>query len=252
MRRFRAHDGAELAVFEQGLGAARLLFVHGWQADHTVWDDAISELGPGSRSVAVDLRGSGSSSNAAGPYNLERFAADLRELISAASIGPVVVVGHSMGATTALRLAVDAPEAVAGLILIAPVPPSGGDFTAKGAEYLRATVGDPVAARKWLSRTFWREPDARVLDRLGVAAATTPRNVALESFESWANADFAEVTKSISAPAIVVGPEHDNPEMYERKVAALLPTARFIVLPDCGHYAILEQPKAIAAIISTS
>ena len=60
-RAFRASDDAELAYVEQGSGNARLWFVHGWQADHTVWNDVIAELGPGTRSVAVDLRGSGAS-----------------------------------------------------------------------------------------------------------------------------------------------------------------------------------------------
>jgi pimeloyl-ACP methyl ester carboxylesterase len=252
MMRFRAGDGAELAelaYLEQGSGDARLLFVHGWQADHTVWEDVIFALGPGVRSVAVDLRGSGESNGACGPRNLERFAADLRELVDALGIAPVVVVAHSMGATVALRLAVDAPETVSGLILVAPVPASGAGFSPKGADYLRATAGDAVAARKWLSSMFAGERDTAVLDRLCVAAGKTPRDSALEGFESWANADFAEATRTISAPVIVVAPERDNPEMYQRKVAALLPNARFVLLPDCGHYAILERPSEIATII---
>jgi pimeloyl-ACP methyl ester carboxylesterase len=227
------------------------LFVHGWQADHTVWNDVISELGSGTRSVAVDLRGSGASSGAGGPHNLERFAADLRELVEGLGIAPLVVVGHSMGATVALRLAVDAPDLVSGLILIAPVPAGGAGFSPKGADYLRTTAGDQAAARKWLSAMFAGETDAALLQRLCDAAGKTPRDAALESFESWANADFAEATRTISAPAVVVAPERDNPETYQRKVAALLPNARFVELPDCGHYAIVERPREIAKLISS-
>jgi pimeloyl-ACP methyl ester carboxylesterase len=60
MTAFRASDGAEIGYSVQGSGNARLLFVHGWQADHSVWDDVIAGLGPTAHSVAVDLRGSGS------------------------------------------------------------------------------------------------------------------------------------------------------------------------------------------------
>jgi pimeloyl-ACP methyl ester carboxylesterase len=88
-----------------------------------------------------------------------------------------------------------------------------------------------------------------ILQQLCDAAGKTPRDAALESFESWANADFAEATRTISAPAIVIAPERDNPEMYQRKVAALLPNSRFVELPDCGHYAILERPGEIATLI---
>jgi pimeloyl-ACP methyl ester carboxylesterase len=227
-----------------------VIFVHGWQADRSVWREVIAALAPQVRCVDVDLRGSGELGDVHGPYTLERFAADLRELIESLGAGPAIVVGHSMGATVALRLAVDAPELVRGLVLIAPVPASGADFSHEGAAYLRATVGSPQAARKWLARTFHREPPEEVLERLSEAAARTAREAAVESFESWTRADFAETTKGIQTPVIVIAPEHDTPEVHEGKVAALLPNARFVVLADCGHYAILEKPREVAELIA--
>ncbi len=246
MQFFHASDGARLAFTDAGSGARALVFVHGWQADGSVWRDLRTALGPGVRSISVDLRGSGASAAAPGPYRLERFAADLRELIDALGVAPVVLAGHSMGATAALALAVDAPHLIGGLVLIAPVPASGGGFSPKGAAYLRATAGDHAAAKAWLARTFAKAPDPDVLAGLCAAAVQTPRAIALESFESWAYADFADATKNIRAPVLVLAPAMDAPETVERKVAALLPNARFEVLPDCAHYAIVEQPQAIA------
>jgi pimeloyl-ACP methyl ester carboxylesterase len=248
MRYFRARDGAELAFAESGSNKPALLLVHGWQADHTVWRHVIEALGPQTHTIALDLRGSGES-DAAGPFRLERYAADLRELVDALELGPVVVAGHSMGATVALRFAVDAPELVRGLVLIAPVPASGGGYSPKGEAYLRSTAGDQIAARNWLARTFASAPEPAALERLCAAAARTDRDVALESFQSWAHADFAEATTAIRAPALVIAPERDAPEVHERKVAALLPNARYVLLPESGHYAILERPNEIAALI---
>lgn len=246
MNHFRANDGAEIAFFESGAGSPALLFVHGWQADHTVWDDVIEALGPNVHTVAVDLRGSGGSRGSGGPYRLERFAADLRDLIAARGLGPVIAIGHSMGGTVALRFAVDAPELTRGIVLIAPVPPSGGGYSEKGEAYLRATAGDREAARAWLARTFSSVPADATLERLCLAAASTQRSVALESFESWAHADFAEEVRRITAPALVIAPEQDTPEVYERKVAEILRNGRFLRLPQCAHYAILEKPNEIA------
>jgi pimeloyl-ACP methyl ester carboxylesterase len=249
MHHFRASDGAELAFDERGEGRPALVFVHGWQGDHTVWHDVIAELGPQAHAVAVDLRGSGGSRTAVGPYRLEQFAADLRALIDELEAGPVVLIGHSMGATVALRFALDAPQATRGLVLIAPVPASGGGYSAKGEAYLRSTAGDPVAARNWLTRTFAGAPDEPALRRLCDAAAKTERGSALESFESWAHANFADETRKIQAPVLVIAPEHDAPEASDRKVAALLPDARRVVLADCAHYAIVEKPHEIAIAI---
>jgi pimeloyl-ACP methyl ester carboxylesterase len=250
MLTFRAADGAELAYEERGAGLPAVLFVHGWQADRSVWRDVIGALDRDVRAVAVDLRGGGASRRAAGPFALERFAADLREFVEALRLGPVILAGHSMGGTVALRFALDAPELTRGLVLISPVPASGGGYSPKGEAYLRATAGDAEAARAWLARTFAGTPDDAMLDRVCTAAARADREASLDSFESWAHADFAEATRSISAPALVVAPQHDLPEVYERKVAALLPNAQFVVLPDSGHYAILERPREIARLIS--
>lgn len=207
----------------------------------------IAALPPHVRSLDVDLRGSGELRDIPGPFTIERFAADLREIVERLEeSAPVVVVGHSMGALVAMRLAIDAPALVRALVLVAPVPASGAGFSEKGAAYLRATIGDAAAARKWLARTFHGEPESEALERLGEAAAGNHPDAALQSFESWTKADFAEETRKISVPSVVIAPEHDTPEVYERKVAALLPKAKFVLLRDCGHYAILERPEAIA------
>jgi pimeloyl-ACP methyl ester carboxylesterase len=249
MQHFRAEDGAELAFAEAGSGDVTLLFVHGWRADHTVWRELTGALSPAMRTLTVDLRGSGGSRAAGGPYTLERYAADLRDLIEARTLGPVVMVGHSMGATIALRFAVTYPAATRGLVLIAPVPAGGAGFSPKGVAYLRAATEDPDATKSWLARTLVTQDDPALLERLCSAAATTTRDVALESFDPWAFADFAAETSSIVAPTLVIAPSLDGPEAAERRVAALLRDARYVVLPDSAHYAIVERPEAIAQLI---
>jgi 3-oxoadipate enol-lactonase len=250
MESFRADDGAELAFVESGAGRPALVFVHGWQADHTVWTGVIDALGPQRHTLALDLRGSGESMRVKGPYCLERFARDLHELIAARSVGPAVVAGHSMGATVALRFAVDYPQATRGLVLVAPVPASGGGYSQKGEAYLRAIAGDPVAVRNWLARTLANPADGPTLEHLCAVAAKSQRGAALECFESWAHADFAAQTQGIEAPVLVIAPENDAPEAAEQRVAALLPHAQLVTLARAAHYAILEQPKEIAALIN--
>jgi|SRR5579883_676981 len=227
-----------------------IVFVHGWQADRRVWREVIAALEPPLRPIAVDLRGSGERAGVPGPYTLERFAADLRDHVEELGLGPAVVAGHSMGATVALRFAVDYPQLTRGLVLVAPVPASGGGYSPKGEAYLRATVGDPAAVRNWLAKTFAKEPDEATLDALCEAAAATPAGAALESFESWAFADFAEATRSIAVPVLTIAPELDAPENVERKVSALIPNAQHTVLAGTAHYAILEKPREIAQTIA--
>lgn len=247
-KRFRARDGSELSYSERGAGAPALLFVHGWQGDRSVWAEVVAALGDDVRTIAVDLRGSGESNAAGGPYRLERFASDLHELVQELGIAPVIVVGHSMGGKVALRFAIDHPAETQALVLIAPVAAGDAGFSEKGEAYLRATAGNPAAARNWLRKTLSSDDDA-LLDRLGSAAASTPSGAVLEALESWMHTDLEEALKNVEAPVLVIAPERDAPEMQERRVAALLPNARFELLRDCAHYAILEKPQEVAAMI---
>lgn len=241
-----------MQVFERGPGNAnaRLLFVHGWQGDHRVWDGVIAELDPHYRCVAVDLPGSGASRDAGGPYTLERFSAGLLEVIEEHGLAPVTVVGHSMGAKVALALAADAPDAVKALVLIAPVPIGPAGFSEKGIEGLRATCDDDEKARRWLTRLFVPEPDAAALDAVCEAASHTAADVKREALESWSSTDLSDAARSLHAPAIVIAPDGDNVEMQRTKVADLLPNARLVTLAGAGHYAMFERPNEIAKIIA--
>jgi len=246
--RFETLDGSELTYTQSGTGAPALLFVHGWQGDRSVWREIIEALGDERRSIAVDLRGSGESRPAKGPFALERYAADLHELAQELGIAPAVVVGHSMGAKIALRFAIEYPAETQALVLIAPVAAGNAGFSEKGEAYLRATAGDPAAARSWLRKTISSDDEA-LLDRLGCAAAATPPEAVLEALESWMHTDLEAAAQSVKVPALVIAPERDAPEMQERRVAALLPNARYELLRDCAHYAILEKPRAIVEMI---
>ncbi len=75
----------------------------------------------GHRVLAYDARGHGRSEPAAeGDYGYERLARDLAAALAAAGFARAVLAGASMGAHTALRLALERPDLVAGLVLITP------------------------------------------------------------------------------------------------------------------------------------
>jgi pimeloyl-ACP methyl ester carboxylesterase len=229
--------------------AVTAFFVHGWQGDRSVWSDVTAQLGPGVRAIAVDLPGSGASSSLAGPYDLERFTAELRGAIEAAGCAPAVVVGHSMGAKVALRLAIEAPQLVRALVLIAPVPAGPAGFSDAGQEYLRATAGDPVRARAWLTKTIAAPPEAATLERLCAVAARARPDAVLESLESWTQTDLSEAARRIAVPTLVVAAEQDQPEKVRSRVADLIPGARYAVLAGAAHYCIIEKPAEVANMI---
>lgn len=254
MPTYTASDGASLAYEDRGpRGGVALLFVHGWYGAGALWKLVIDELATRHRTIAVDVRGFAASNAAPGPYDVDVFANDLSALLAALDLDPLVVVGHSMGAKIAQRFAIDRPEAVEGLVLIAPVPAGAVDFGPKFAALLRATAGDPEKTNLWLGMLTQREPPREIVALMRAAAATVTARVALESFDSWSALDFEDEARTIATPTLVIAPDSDNPmtpEWVRKRVVDVIADSRLEIVRESGHYVILEQPKAVAALVA--
>jgi pimeloyl-ACP methyl ester carboxylesterase len=250
---FFTADGSELAYRDAGpAGTLALLFLHGWQGSQDVWFPVMDRLAARYRTLAVDLRGFGASSAAPGPYRVETFADDLSALVAALDLDPLVVVGHSMGAAVAQRFAIDRPDAVEALVLVAPVPVSGVALSPKVDAMFRATAGNLERADAWLGSLTFRTPPPEVRRVMRAAAAATPPAVALESFDSWRALDFAAEAATIGTPTLVIAPAEDRPmtpAAVRERVADVIAGSRFEVVPNAGHYVPLEAPDAVATLI---
>ena len=86
-----------------------LLLVHGWGGHARTWDPIADALQPGHRVIAADLRGHGKSPVPLDGYRPADMAGDLVALLDRLGTGPVVAVGHSMGAQIVTAMAVEHP-----------------------------------------------------------------------------------------------------------------------------------------------
>ena len=250
MLMYATSDGASLAYEDRGpRGGIPLLFVHGWQGAGAVWKLVIDELATRHRTIAVDVRGYAGSNAAPGPYNVDVFANDLSDLLAALDLDPLVAIGHSMGAKIVQRFAIDRPEALEGLVLVAPVSAGSIALSARTAAMFHEVADDPAKAVAWLGTLTYAQPPREIVALLHAAAATVPPRVARESFDSWTQLDFEDEARTIETPTLVIAAEADSPERARAGVASVIEGSRFEIVPDAGHYVILEQPAAIATLI---
>jgi pimeloyl-ACP methyl ester carboxylesterase len=242
---FVTDDGVELAGEQAGEGPA-IVLLHGLTATHryVVMGSRTLER-EGHMVVAYDARGHGRSTMAPVPvdYGYERLARDLEEVLDTLGLERAVLAGASMGAHTAVRLALLHPERVAGLGLITPsfdpdLPLSepvlarldalarglreGGvegfvdayDFSEVPAQW-RDTVEKVVR-----QRLAGHEHPAAVADALEVVPRSRP-------FE-----DLRELA-SIQAPTVVVGSRNEadpgHPLAVGERYAQEIPGAKLIV-----------------------
>ncbi|HEV3157006.1 MAG TPA: alpha/beta hydrolase [Candidatus Baltobacteraceae bacterium] len=252
MPTYRASDASLLAYRQAGQGGNALVFIHGWQADGRIWEPVIHELRGEIHSVSLDLRGCGGSAPAPGPFTIEQLARDVGDAVHALGLAPAAIVGHSMGGAIALRLAIDDPSAVRALVLIAGIPVDGLHFSPKIDALFRSVPGNPAGTRLWLSGLPLHPFSPANLEMLLAAAATVRPQAARESYASWTNLNFRSELGRIRAPTVVIAPEGDQPmtpQLMRERLADPIIGSRFVVLPDSGHYAPVEQPFAVAAEI---
>jgi pimeloyl-ACP methyl ester carboxylesterase len=201
----------------------------------------------GHRIVAYDARGHGKSSPAprAGDYGYDLLERDLVEVMDHCGLRKAALVGVSMGAHTALRLALDAPERVAALVVVTP----GFD---------PAEVADPVARTRWrpLAETLRRSgPDAFARDyplpelrpararairsairrRLRAHAAPGAVADAMRAMESSWPFGSLEPLASVTARTLVVASRDDfdpeHPYALAERYAATIPRAELVSEP---------------------
>ena len=228
----------DLFVTDAGAGPPVVL-LHGLTATHryVVMGSRALERG-GHRVVAYDARGHGASAPAAG-YAYEDLAADLRALLDDRGIERAVLAGASMGAHTALRVALDVPERVAGLVIVTPAAhpgaPPGLERWDRLAEGLRTGGVDGFVAAYGLEDTpeQWRETTERVLrQRLG--AHEHPEAVADALQQVPRSEPFAlDELAAVACPTVVVADRDEadpgHPLWVGESYAALIPGATLVV-----------------------
>lgn len=253
MASFRAADGAELFYEDRGpRGGLALLFVHGWRGSANVWAMIVDRLAETHRTIALDVRGFGESSAAPGPYRVETFADDLSSLVAALDLDPFVAIGHSMGAAIVQRFAVDRPDALEGLVLVAPVPATALPYPPKLDAMFRATIGDDTRAAAWLGNLVAPDTPKPVVQLLRDAVARASAAATLESYESWTSLAFGDEAATIETPTLVLAAGADRPmtpDLVRERVAAPIAGSRFAVIDGAGHYAVVDRPERIATEI---
>lgn len=109
-----------------GAESEPVLLVHGWACDSHDWSFQIPFLGSEHQVIAADIRGHGRSTGVTG-FLPRTFAADLAALLRSLGSGPVVAIGHSLGASIVSALAVEHPDLVRAVVVIDPAYGVGPD-----------------------------------------------------------------------------------------------------------------------------
>lgn len=256
--RFVDAEGARLHVLEAGpVAAPRVLLIHGASSNlRELWHPLADALAADRRVIAFDRPGYGHSTRPR--RNAQRLATQAKmaaAVLRASGEGPAVVVGHSLGAAVALRLAADFPALVSGLVLIAP---AANSYDGNNAWWARLSalpvLGDlfcgliipwigPIAGGASVANNFRPAVAPKnYYNDAGVGLVFRPLAFRSSAIDVVATkSEFAAQAPryaDIYTPTIIVASEADyvvSTKRHARKLATMLPAAELVTATGTGH-----------------
>lgn len=242
-------EGRRLSYLDFGGTGQPLLALHGHLDEGLIWRGLAAALAPAWRVFAPDQRGHGESDRTA-DYSRDGYIADLSALLGQLKAGPVVALGHSLGALNAYQLAARHPHLVRALIIeemgVLLSAPSRLDFLL-ASPYEAATrdeliaglgpAGPMVAERlKQLPDGTWRLP-------------FHPEDMVASERANWG--DYWADWLATDCPALLIAGENSPITRGQAKaMAARRPHTRLVELRG-DHFVHAQDPRGFTAAIRT-
>jgi pimeloyl-ACP methyl ester carboxylesterase len=237
-----------------GSGPNKVLVLHGWFGDHTIWSEAASYFDRERFCYALpDYRGYGRSKAMAGEHTMREIADDALALADHLGWDRFSVVGHSMGGMAAQRIAVDVPERVQSLVCITPVPASGVPMPPEIAAVFARVATDDDAARNIISGSLGRRLSPTVTEHILEFTRRTTTSAAMTGYGlAFTQTDFSAEARHLKTPMLVLVGEHDggvSPDFVASTFPTLYRHAQFETLMNSGHYPMLEVAPWLVTLI---
>ena len=247
-------DDLDAAWFEAGRGYP-LVLVHGLADDHRAWRRSLPDLILHQRVILYDLRGHGETTLGNADSSLRQLGADLIALLDAIGVERAHVAGFSLGGTIAMRAAIDHPERVRGLVLVATssrVGRAAADWYRERVEMVKRHDPNLRSTLDADTADVYAQSPAELDDGLLIRRQSTadPRGFA-NACAAMAALNASPLDPElgrIGAPTLIVASELDRhcPPKAAEIIAAGIKGNRLEVLPGAGHPIPVERPRELA------
>jgi pimeloyl-ACP methyl ester carboxylesterase len=222
--------------------ATPLVLLPGLLCDETAWAPQLDAFGRERPVLVVDFRGQDS---------FDAMAARVLEQAPAR----FALAGHSMGGRVALEVIRQAPERVERLALLStgvhPLMPGEAEKRTKLVD-LANREGIRALAEQWIPPVLHpsrRQEAALVGPLIEMWCRCTPADHEGQIRAALNRRDAGDLLPAIACPTLVLGGADDPwaPADGQRQIAAAIPGARLVLVPECGHMVTVERPAEVNA-----
>lgn len=248
-----------------------IVLIHGVTASSVVWNLVGPQLARNHTVLAPDLLGHGQSAKPRGDYSMGAFASGIRDLVLSLGLGPVTVVGHSLGGGVAMQFSYQFPERVERLALV-----SSGGLGRRVSGLLRAATlpGSELVLPVLAGRHVLNA--GRVVGRALAKARVPLGNDVIEMArghaslgDSQSRTAFVHTLRAsvdsggqrvqaldrlylaAELPVLILWGARDRiiPVEHGRRAHELVPGSRFELFERAGHFPHLDEPERFTATL---
>jgi pimeloyl-ACP methyl ester carboxylesterase len=249
----RLSDGRAFHVVRAGSAGPPIVFLHGYIDSWRSFERMFASLSDRFALLAPDQRGHGQTA-VTREYSVADFTTDAIELIELLADEPVHLVGHSLGAIIAQRLAEARPDLLRSVVLI------GGAVTARDNVALTAlaaglqTLDDPIPyefAYDFQKSTAFQPLSAAVLDGFVQESLKVRAHAWKAALQGLVTDPYQPAQTPPIVPTLIVWGAHDElfPLPDQEILRRRFPHARLVDFPDNGHAPQWEDPSGVAAAV---
>lgn len=242
----RAPDGVATGARFAGSSGPALVFVHGVGSTAAIWDYQLDAFADRARGIAIELRGNGVPKPEPDPAAITRkgYADDVLAVADALGVQRFTIVGCSLGGVVAFELWKRARERIEAMVIVGSFAayPNARPY-ADGIKASVQTFGVMAAFAKARAAKLGLPPDRNRETIEQMACKSVPSYLAATD-ATWTG-DYTAVLPTINVPVIVVHGERDTiaPLPLSQTIAAGIPGAELITVPQAGHVANADNPS---------
>lgn len=252
-------DGRNIAYDLTGPEDAPVVCItHSLASDIGSWAEQVPPLlAAGFRVLRLDMRGHGGSDPVAGEYTMRALADDVAAVLDGLALRRVHYVGLSIGGMIGQAFALAHGNRLQSAMWCDTLPasPAGAAdvWKQRMATVRAANTLEPIAdgtMERWFTEAYKPRRPGRWKQIRDTIAGTTPAGY-LGCCAAILNFDFVSQLPSLQLPVLVVCGAADpgTPPSENRRIAGLVPGARFEEIADARHFPNVEQSEAFNRIM---
>jgi pimeloyl-ACP methyl ester carboxylesterase len=246
----------DLPVWVDGEGDP-LVLVHAGVADHRMWEPLVALLAPRRRVIRYDMRGFGAAPSVTEPFSASE---DLGAVLDSVGVDRADVMGNSNGGRVALQFAIEHPDRVGALTLLAAALPEHDWSEQVVAAWEAAEEASGIDAVVDANVRAWLAGPCRAVEDMEPELRTLAADMALRAEEHYMAGTAEERDPApplgsrlgaVRAQTLVVDGALDFPDFraIADRLAGGIAGAERVTVEDVAHLIPLEAPEVVAELV---